>query len=80
MRNLLNTYGVFGVLQLFLFKIRTRFIFKNARQTSPPAIISPISVAISFKPNITARLKMIMLPIIVSIFSFMINSVLTARL
>ena len=31
MRNLLNVYGVFGVFQLLIFKIRTRFVFKKAR-------------------------------------------------
>ena len=31
MRNLLNVYGVFGVFQLLIFKIRTRFVYKNAR-------------------------------------------------
>lgn len=31
MRDLLNTYGVIGTLQLIIFKIRTRFVFKNAR-------------------------------------------------
>ena len=31
MRNLLNVYGFFGVLQLLIFKIRTFFVFKNAK-------------------------------------------------
>ena len=31
MKNLLKTYGVFGVLQLLIFKIRTKFVFANAR-------------------------------------------------
>jgi lipopolysaccharide O-acetyltransferase len=31
MRNLLNVYGFFGILQLLIFKIRTFFVFKNAK-------------------------------------------------
>ena len=31
MRNLLNVYSFFGVLQLLIFKIRTFFVFKNAK-------------------------------------------------
>lgn len=31
MRNLLNVYGFFGLLQLLIFKIKTFFVFKNAK-------------------------------------------------
>ena len=31
MKNLFNTYGFFGVIQLIVFIIRTKFIFSNAR-------------------------------------------------
>jgi acetyltransferase-like isoleucine patch superfamily enzyme len=31
MKNLFVTYGITGIIQLFFFKIRTKFIFSNAR-------------------------------------------------
>ena len=31
MKDMLNTYGVLGILQLIYFKIRTFFLFKNAK-------------------------------------------------
>ncbi|MEE9409166.1 MAG: acetyltransferase [Polaribacter sp.] len=31
MKKMLNTYGLFGVLQLIIFKFRTKFVFANAR-------------------------------------------------
>lgn len=31
MKKLLNIYGIFGILTLIVFKIRTKFVFKSAR-------------------------------------------------
>jgi lipopolysaccharide O-acetyltransferase len=39
MRNLLNVYGFFGLLQLLIFKIRTFFVFKNAKIIRFPIMI-----------------------------------------
>ena len=59
MTNLLKTYGIFGVFQLLIFKVRTKFVFANARIIRFPIRIrgrSHINVGKGFTTGFNCRI------------------------
>lgn len=59
MKNLINTYGFLGIMQLFCFKIRTKLLYKNARLIRFPIRIRGkkfISVGNGFTTGFNCRL------------------------
>ena len=59
MKEMLKTYGVFGILQLIVFKLRTKFLFSNARLIRFPIRIrgkSLITVGNGFTTGFNCRI------------------------
>lgn len=60
MKEMLKTYGFFGILQLIVFKLRTKLLFSNARLIRFPIIIRGkrnIDLGVNFTTGVGCRIE-----------------------